>query len=117
MPEPDYLGQAPPGRTAQLFHGGKLVEHPDGEKRSFNLAFSPDGNELFFSYYKGTGEVPHPEYEIKTFVRESGRWIGPSTAAFSGQYSDVDINFSPDGRYLFFASDRPMPESAGLDIY
>lgn len=113
-----YLDQTPPiGRTARPFHGGKLVEHPAGEKRSFNLAFSPDGKELFFSYFKGTEEVPHPEYEIKTFKKESGVWRGPSTADFSGQFSDVDINFSPDGNSLFFASDRPMPESAGLDIY
>ena len=113
----DYFGQKPPGLKAELFNGGVLTENPKGEKRSFNVAFSPDGKEMFFSYYKATEEKPVPTYEIKTFRLINGKWIGPETASFSGQYSDVDINFSPDGKYIFFASDRPQPNSAGLDIY
>lgn len=112
-----YFGQTPPGLTAQPFRGGELVQHEKGEKRSFNIAFSPDGKEMFFSYYKGTPEKPHPEYEIKTFKLVNGVWVGPKTASFSGVYSDVDINFSPDGNYIFYASDRPQPHSSGLDIY
>jgi Tol biopolymer transport system component len=88
-----------------------------GDKFSFNVSFSPDGNELFFSYYKGTKENPHPEYEIKYFKQVDGRWYGPETAFFSGKYSDVDVTFSPDGKKLFFASERPHPESGGMDIY
>ncbi|WP_420602458.1 hypothetical protein [Flagellimonas sp.] len=113
----DYLGQTVPGLEAVLFHNGGLVEHPKGEKRSFNVSFSPDGKEMFFSYYKATKEKPDPTYEIKTFKQINGVWTGPKTASFSGQYSDVDINFSPDGDYIFFASDRPQPNSKGLDIY
>ena len=113
----NYLGQNPPGLKAKLFNRGVLVEHPQGEKRSFNVAFSPDGQELFFSYYKATTENPDPTYEIKTFKMHNGKWTGPDTASFSGKYSDVDINFTPDGNYIFFASDRPHPSSAGLDIY
>lgn len=112
-----YLGETPPGLTAKRFRGGVLVPHKKGEKRSFNVAFSPDGKEMFFSYYKGTRSKPHPEYEIKTFKLIDNVWIGPKTASFSGRFSDVDINFSPDGKYIFFASDRPQPHSASLDIY
>jgi predicted alpha/beta superfamily hydrolase len=115
--EGPYLGQTPPSMTARLFAGGELVQTAGGEKRSFNLAFSPDGTELFFSYYKGTDEQPEPEYEIKSFRTIGGTWIGPLTASFSGIHSDVDINFSPDGEYLCFASDRRDPEGGGLDIY
>lgn len=113
----DYLGQKPPGLKAELFNGGRLVEHPKGEKRSFNVSFSPDGKEMFFSYYKATKEKPEPTYEIKTFGLINNEWVGPETASFSGNYSDVDINFTPDGNYIFFASDRPQPNSIGLDIY
>ncbi len=111
--EGKYLGQTPPGLTAKKFNNGVLV----GDKRSFNVSFSPDGKELFFSYYKGTPERPHPEYEIKTFKQVNNIWYGPEVASFSGIYSDVDITFSPYGKYLFFASERPHPKSAGLDIY
>ena len=113
----DYFGQKPPGLNAELFNGGGLVEHPKGEKRSFNVSFSTDGKEMFFSYYKATKAKPVPTYEIKTFKRINEEWIGPKTASFSGQYSDVDINFSPDGNYIFFASDRPQPNSIGFDVY
>ncbi len=113
----NYFGQKPPGLKAELFNGGGFVEHPRGEKRSFNVSFSPDGTEMFFSYFKATKEKPEPAYEIKTFKFIDEEWMGPKTASFSGKYSDVDINFSPDGNYLFFASDRPQPNSVGLDIY
>lgn len=115
-PDELYLGETPPGNEAELFRDGFLVEHPLGHKRSFNLAFSPMGDELFFSYYKGTEEKPHPEYEIKTFKFIDGKWGGPTTAPFSGTYSDVDISFSPNGNYLFFASGRPPRDIEGLDI-
>jgi hypothetical protein len=115
--ETAYLGQVPPGPAPALFHGGELVDHENNEKRSFNLAFSPHGNELFFSYYKGTEEKPRPEYEIKTVKRVDGVWVGPRTAAFSGTFSDVDINFSPDGNRIFFASNRRRPDVPALEIY
>ncbi|MEP1097433.1 MAG: hypothetical protein ABJG78_20110 [Cyclobacteriaceae bacterium] len=115
--ETDYFGQSPPGLKAELFNGGGLVQHPKGEKRSFNVAFSPDGTEMFFSYYKATEEKPDPTYEIKTFKLINDEWIGPKTASFSGEYSDVDITYSSDGKYIFYASDRPQPNSIGLDIY
>ena len=113
----DYFGQKPPGLKAELFNNGILVNHPKKEKRSFNVSFSPDGKEMFFSYYKATEEKPTPTYEIKTFKLINKKWVGPKTASFSGEYSDVDINFSPEGNYIFFASDRPQPNSKGLDIY
>jgi Tol biopolymer transport system component len=111
--EGPYLGQKPPGLTAAEFNGGVLF----GDRRSFNVSFSPDGKELFFSHYKATPECPHPEYEIALFDRLDDVWQGPSIASFSGVHSDVDVTFSPDGSRLFFASDRPHPTTADMDIY
>jgi Tol biopolymer transport system component len=36
-----------------------------------------------------------------------GRWTTPRVAPFSGHYRDVDPFISPDGRRLYFGSDRP----------
>ncbi len=113
----EYLGQASPGETPKLFNLGNYLENENNKKRSFNFAFSPDGKELFFSYYKSTPENPEPEYEIKTSKLINDKWTIPITASFSGTYWDVDINFSPDGKHIFFASDRPHPNSGGDDIY
>jgi len=112
-----YFGQKPPGLKAELFHSGTLVTSKRRAKRDFNLAFSPKGDELFFSYYKGTEDKPDPAYEILTYKQKDGVWIGPETASFSGYHSDVDINFSPDGNYIFFASSRPDPTFDGLMIF
>ncbi len=108
-----YLGQKPPRLKAVKFNEGVLF----GDKNSFNVSFSPDGKELFFSHYKGTPERPHPEYEVRYFRQVDGVWYGPEIAFFSGKYSDVDVTFSPDGKKLFFTSDRPHPKSADMDIY
>ncbi|MCP4897682.1 MAG: hypothetical protein GY906_11980 [bacterium] len=109
----EYFGQEPPGEIAVKFNNGVLV----GDRYSFNISFSPDGQEMFFSYYKSRPENPKPAYEIKTYTQVSGVWEGPVTAFFSGVYSDVDITFSPDGSTLFFVSDRPHPRTGELDIY
>ena len=108
-----YLGQKPPGLKSVKFNKGVLI----GDKKSFNVSFSPDMKELFFSHYKGTPERPHPEYEVRYFRQVEGVWYGPEIAFFSGKYSDVDVTFSPDGKKLFFTSDRPHPKSADMDIY
>ncbi len=48
----DYLGKVIPGLIPQKFDTGQLT----GDSHSFNFSFSPDGNELFFSYYRGPNE-------------------------------------------------------------
>lgn len=107
-----YLGKKPPGLIAKEFDSGQLT----GDMKSFNFSFSPDGKELFFSYNKGTEENPY-YYEIKYMKCINNVWSTPETAFFSGTFSDVDITISPDGKKLFFASDRPDPEKENMDIY
>lgn len=107
----DYLGKRPPGIIAEEFDSGRIT----GDMKSFNFSFSPDGDELFFSYNKSTEENPHAGYEIKNMKRTDNIWSAPETAFFSGKHSDVDITFSPDGTKLFFASERSNNDTT--DIY
>jgi Tol biopolymer transport system component len=106
-----------PMDTARRLFLGPFFENEDNRKRSFNLAVSPNGNEAFFSFYKGTPEKPEPEYEIKFMKQKDGEYSYPQTAPFSGEFWDVDINFSPDGNFAFFASVRPHNCITGADIY
>jgi len=107
----DYLGKKPPGKIAKEFDSGQIT----GDKKSFNFSFSPDGNELFFSYNKSTEEYPNAGYEIKYMKSTNNNRSAPETAFFSGTYSDVDITFSPDGKRVFFASERSNNNTT--DIY
>lgn len=104
---------------------------------SFSL-FSIDGNDLYLNKSKEKVEIFGPDFistgmderDItispdknlilfsKTFNRKINAimvvekkkkgWSSPSVASFSGKYKDIEPAFSPDGKKLFFASNRPM---------
>jgi Tol biopolymer transport system component len=39
---------------------------------------------------------------------ENGKWTGPEVAPFSGHYSDIEPFYSPDGKRIYFSSNRPL---------
>lgn len=94
-----YLGQAPPGRTPQIF-APQVISFGFHEH---GLTFSRDGTEAFFV----TTDVGYSHYVIVRLVRRKGRWAAPEVAPFSGRDKDGIVRFSPDGRSLFFSSHRP----------
>jgi hypothetical protein len=106
-----YLGQNPPGLTAEVFAPG-IVSTEHGE---FCSVFSPDGNEFYFAL---TG-APYPV--IVAMRQINGQWTEPEIAPFSGKYLDYDMAFTPDGKRLFFCSQRPLggdgPPSNNTDIW
>ena len=110
-----YLGKTPPSLKPEIFDKGEIT----GDLRLFNISFSPNGNELFFTYNKGTKKKPFPTYEIKHMRRINNIWQKPKTAFFSGVYSDCDVTFSPDGKMLFFSREGyPHPITGKeMDIY
>jgi len=95
----EYLGQNKPGLTAEMF-APNIVST---EKAELNSVFTPDGTEFYYSI-----QVGFLQWKIMVMKRVNNRWQPPVTAPFSGQYSDVDIFISPDGKKLFFSSNRPL---------
>jgi hypothetical protein len=96
--EGDYLGQRQPTTQAQLFAPGIVCT--DLNER--DTAISPDGKEFYFSILlKRRGF-------IISMKQEKGKWSKPEVASFSGKYSDLEPAFSPDGKKLFFVSNRPL---------
>lgn len=95
----DYLGQAPPGKTPQLFGSGLIST----EANELNCAVSPHGDEMVFSVnVKGQNTL----YRLRRV--SDGTWGSREKLWFSGNYSDVDPCFSPQGDTLFFSSKRPL---------
>jgi Tol biopolymer transport system component len=83
----------------ELFGRG-VVSTPLDE---LNAMFTPDGTELYFSV-----NAPNDAGGFILVSRlADGQWSAPAMATFSGQYSDYDPFISPDGRQLFFISNRP----------
>ena len=96
----DYLTQPKPTQTPQIFAPG-IVSTGAYER---DLTISPDGKEIYWS-------VVGPKNLFSAIVGrkyQNGKWSDTQVAAFSGQYSDIEAAFSPDGKRLYFASNRPL---------
>lgn len=85
-----------------IISGGDMEAHP---------SFTLDNNKVFFA--KATLNFDY----IAIFYSDikSGKWSKPNLAPFSGIFRDTDPFVSPDGHYLYFMSDRPMPGEAYKD--
>jgi hypothetical protein len=113
-PEPEmrYLGQTPPGITAELFAPGIVST----EAVELNSVFSPDGREFFFTRLidgpDETGEYPGRTRSIMHhMVYENGAW---SEARPLRLFPDAphtwtaDMAVSPDGQLLYFMGPHPV---------
>ncbi|HKH61759.1 MAG TPA: hypothetical protein VKA49_13050 [Flavitalea sp.] len=68
-----------------------------------DIAISPDGTEMFYSVYLQPSLFHAIIYCKKD---KGGKWSSPQVALFSGKYSDMEPAFAPDGKKLFFSSNR-----------
>jgi Tol biopolymer transport system component len=76
----------------------------------FFLAFSPDQRRVLFC----RANDDFSRYRILQTVRDpGGRWHAPTTPGFAREWSNADPHISPDGRRVFFISDRPAPGQSG----
>jgi Tol biopolymer transport system component len=92
-----------PTDVARLFAPGILSDGMSG--RDFTI--SPNGNELFFT-------IQHPKFLASVIIRmikTNGIWSKPEVTPFSGVFRDLEASFAPDGKTLYFSSDRPITGS------
>jgi len=78
-----------------------------------DMAISPDGNELFYT-------VVSPQNLFSAIISmqkdKKGNWSRPEVANFSGQFSDLEPAFAPDGKKLFFVSNRSLSGDSTKDF-
>jgi Tol biopolymer transport system component len=95
------------GPDVSIFAPGPI---PTSASNSAAPAFTPDGNTVYFFQSSASNS------SIVFSRRNGDQWSAPETAAFSGQYRDLEPAFAPNGKYLIFASSRPTtPGGASLD--
>lgn len=69
----------------------------------FAFTLMPDGREVYFTHASADRTV----LTVMTASRRAtGEWTTPVVASFSGAARDVDPFVTPDGRRLYFSSDR-----------
>jgi Tol biopolymer transport system component len=106
-----YLGQKTPGTTPEIFAPGIVSTG----LQELNSVFSADGREFYFCV-RNMGAS-----SLFVMTREDGVWGPPEPLPFAGQYNDIDVSLSPDGKTLFFCSNRPVagggPPKEDYDIW
>ena len=95
----------------EVVEGGLNTEHDEGA-----AAFSPDGMTMYLS--RAIRQDWPTTVEIHTSSRSEAKWSAPQkfeiTADTLSNYSDPAV--SPDGQWLYFASDMPGGQG-GTDIW
>jgi Tol biopolymer transport system component len=75
-----------------------------------DMAISPDGSEMFYT-------IQSNQHAVSTIIARkklsNNKWSEPFVASFSGRYSDLEPAFSPDGKRIYFSSNRP---TEGKDV-
>ena len=97
-----YIGQMPPGLTPKVFAPGIVST----KAYEFAGTFSPDGKEFVFTR--------RPSYEgsanrLMYTQEKDGIWTKPVLAPFAKDLMEFEPFISPDGRKLFFGSERAHP--------
>ncbi|MEM9533661.1 MAG: hypothetical protein AAGA23_22255, partial [Pseudomonadota bacterium] len=90
-----------------------------GDNQS-GLVLAPNGQTAWWSAWDGVwGKAPAGPRKLYRSERSAGIWSAATLAAFSGEYHDDDPFVSPDGRWLYFVSERPGPsgEAGNADIF
>jgi Tol biopolymer transport system component len=76
----------------------------------FFLAFSPDEQRALFC----RANDDFSAYQIYETQRDAaGHWRAPTTPLFATGPSNADPHIAPDGRTVFFVSNRPVPGEGG----
>ena len=95
----------------EVVQGGLNTEHDEGA-----AAFSPDGSTMYLA--RAVRQDWPTTVEIYTSSRSEAQWSAPQkfeiTADTLSNYSDPFV--SPDGQWLYFASDMPGGQG-GTDIW
>jgi Tol biopolymer transport system component len=84
----------------QLFAEGIITS---AENDELFITFTPNMKTLYFSK-----RVPGGVFTIHFSEKKNGTWTTPQVAPFSGKFKDQAPFISPDGKKLFFSSNRPL---------
>ena len=97
-----YLGQKPPGMTPELF--APWIVSTDMYNHC-TVSISPDGTEIYWAM--APLDAPRRIYISKI---ANGTWTQPEIIDFTRSDDGDCPVLSPDGKKLFFNSNRPLPQ-------
>lgn len=108
QPVGPYLGQTPPGRHPEVFAPG-IVSTGDPDIAHASVAISPDGAEIVWAFFHESGRTFRTWWSRQV----GGRWTAPSHPPFASAGNAASPSYAPDGKRLFFTSNRRWPAGRG----
>ncbi|MBN2415485.1 PD40 domain-containing protein [bacterium] len=104
-----YLGMKPPGMEPEIFAPG-IISTPQAWEAA--ITFSPDGTELMFTR---RADIQGTDNRLFYMKQDGERWTTPGPAPFARNISEYEAFITPDGKRVFYNSDRPKPAgSSGI---
>ncbi|WP_051315393.1 TolB family protein [Algoriphagus terrigena] len=94
-------------KDSSLLFGNDIIST---HRNEYNLTIAPEGDMILFTVANNSSANRY--YTIFLCEKKNGNWQTPQIAPFSGQYSDADPFFSPNGDGVYFISTRPTTENA-----
>jgi hypothetical protein len=77
----------------------------------FFVTFAPDQRTAYIC--RANGSLTYFTILETHLALRIGRWVEPRVAQFSGRWSDADPDISPDGVWIYWISNRPLPGDTG----
>lgn len=95
---------------------------PNGYRIVNAMAFSPDGGRMYVALFpadiaKAAGVAvgaSAPEVALYESERSGGGWSAPRLMPFAGTYQDYEPAVAPDGSFMIFNSQRPLPDGTPI---
>ena len=100
----EYFGQKRPGLDPEPFAESILCSISSLQSAP---SFATGGKDVYWSTFFG----PPFHLLIMFMQNENGSWTAPQIAPFSDEHFSFNPVFSPDGRRLYFISNRPLEKS------
>jgi Tol biopolymer transport system component len=106
LPQGPYFGLTPPGSRPEVFAPGIVST----DAHEFACSFTPDGREFYFTRMTSPGSPTL----IMVSRMVDGAWTEPEPAPFNHPSARMSFEpmVTPDGRRLYFSSDRPLDARA-----
>lgn len=99
-----WFGMRLPGSRGEVFAPGIVSVAASFD---FAITFTPECDECYFTSRSDSSGLN----TIMVSRRTSSGWTVPEVAPFSGKYFDFEPHIAPDGSFMLFGSQRPVPGS------